>query len=182
MKKLLLCICSGLILSLTAAPPPAQNTKGKPAPKTAAKKPAPKKAAPKKPAPKKPAPNAPPLGAPDKGKFMRILSMGTDNDGKGMYFPQRIVLLTGQHVYFQFRCNIPQNKIGKIQIHPSTGNYHFVDSNTGEGDCLLTVGISSKTPQRCRTLNVRMIPIDSNKWLDHRRIPVDIEWVRPRTR
>ena len=151
---------------------------------TPAAKKQPAKPAPKKPAPKKPAPPAnTQLAALDKGKFMRIISMGTDEEGKAMYFPQKIVLLVGEHIYFQFRCNIPNNKTGKIQIHPTTGNnYHFVDSDTGEGDCLLTVGISSKVPQRCRTLNVRMIPIDSNKWLDHRKIPVDIEWIRPRTK
>ena len=153
--------------------------KNQPAAKAPAKAPA------KKAPPKKPAPNAQPalkLGPVDKGKNMRIISMGTDEDGKAMYFPQRLVLLTGQTVYFQFRCNVPANRTGKIQIHPSTGNYKFVDSGLGEGDCLLTVGISSVIPQRCTRLNVRMIPIDSNKWLDHRQIPVDIEWIKPRTR
>ena len=125
---------------------------------------------------------APKLAPPDKGTPMRIISMGTDENGKAMYFPQRIVLHVGEYVYFQFRCTIPANRIAKVQIHPTTGNYQYSDSGTGEGDCLLTAGLTSKTPQRCRTLNVRLMPIDSNKWLGHRQIPVDIEWIKPKTR
>ena len=121
------------------------------------------------------------LPPPDNGIYMSVISMGTSRTGEGLIFPQSLKLQVGEYIYFRVRCSLPEGRPARVMISSPFGQSKVISSKLGKGNCDLVAGITFITPFEYNEMELRLIPMDANKPLEVRKIPVDFCWFKQRS-